>query len=226
MAGVALLASTAQAADRYERSLRWSGYRWLVRSTTGRSNPGLNRWDDTRNNVRVRSDGKLRINISKGRAVDVVGPPAGYGRYRWIVDTDLSTVDPFRVVAFFVHGTAGEQDLEFSRWGNPLLTTPGTWVAWRRNTRLGFDFFPVTPSTPYTLIIDRKVGMTRYAVRDGTGATLVDTTFPTTGDGRHVAAHMSYWIYPGSQARPEPFTSATRHPPVIIRSFRYTKLRR
>lgn len=226
MAGVALFAPTALAADRYERSFHWSGSQWFVRSTTGRANPGLNRWDDTRNNVRVRSDGKLRINISKGRAVDIVGPPVGYGRYRWIVDTDLSTVDPFRVVAFFVHGTAGEQDIEFSRWGNPLLTTPGTWVAWRKNVRLGFDFFAVSPLTPYTIIIDRKVGMTRFAVRDRTGASLLDTTFPSTGDGRHIAAHMSYWIYPGSQARPEPFTSATKHPPVIIRSFRYTKLKR
>jgi hypothetical protein len=226
LAGVAvLIAPAAQAADRYERSFRWSGYRWSVRSTTGRADPGHNRWDDTRNNVRVRRDGTLRVNITKGRAVDVVGPRTGYGRYRWTVETDLSTVDPFRVAAFFVHGTRGEQDVEFSRWGDPALSTAGSWVTWRRGKRLGFGFFAVTPSTPYTIVIDRKVGRTRFVVRAGTGATLLDTTFPSSAGGRHIAPHISYWLYPGSGARRSPFTTATVHPPIIVRSFRYTKSR-
>ncbi len=223
VAGVVLFGTAAQAADRYDRSFGWSGYRWSVRSTTGRADPGHNRWGDTRNNVRVRSDGTLRVNISKGKAVDVVGPRTTYGRYRWIVDSDLSTVDPFRVAAFFVHGTGGEQDVEFSRWGDPLLTTAGSWVTWRKRTRLDFDFFAVTPSPPYTVIVDWKIGVTRFAVRDRHGTTLLDRTIPSSSGGRHIAPHISYWIYPGTGTRLSPFTAATIHPPIIVRSFRYTR---
>ena len=66
--------------------------------------------------------------------------------------------------------------------------------------------------TALTALGDPPLELLEIEPGSDAGATLVDTTFPTTGDGRHVAAHMSYWIYPGSQARPEPFTSATRHP--------------
>jgi hypothetical protein len=136
---------------------RWSGTtahstgpanRWTVRSTTERANPGHNRWGDSRRNARVRSDKTLAVNIANGEAVEVVGPPTGYGRYRWVVRTDLSTIDPYRVAGFFVYGNSGEQDVEFARWGDPSFATGGSWVTWRKQTRLGFGFFAVSPTPP------------------------------------------------------------------------------
>ena len=177
----------AQATDRYRRFFNWSGYRWAVRSTEQRAAPGNNRWGDSKRNVRVRADRSLLVAIAGGRSVEVVGPPTGYGRYRWVVRTDLSTVDPFRVIGFFVHGTRGEQDIEFSRWGVPLLATPGSWVSWRRSTRLGFGEFAVSAAAPYTIEIDWRVGATRFRMRDATGATLLDTTRATSGGGRQRA---------------------------------------
>ena len=223
---VAAPAPTARAADRYDRAFNWSGYRWMVRSTKQRANPGHNRWGDSRMNARVLSDKTLRVNISRGKSVEVVGPPTGFGTYRWVVRTDLSSIDPFRVAAFFVHGMGSEQDVEFSRWGIPSLSTVGTWVTWRERTRLGFGYFAVSPAAPYTIDIDWRVGATRFAVHDASGATLVDTTLPSSRPGRHTAPHMSYWSYPGRGTNLSPFTSASVHPPIIVESFKYRRMRR
>ena len=116
-------------------------------------------------NVRVRSDKKLRVNIFKGRAVEIVGLPSGYGRYRWVVESDLSTVDPFRVAAFFVHGDRAEQDIEFSRWGDPLLPRRNMGgvaqeLGWASTSSLS------APWPRLHHLVDRKVGMTQFAVRD------------------------------------------------------------
>jgi hypothetical protein len=224
----ALLIGTpaAQAAHSRDRAFNWSGYRWTVRSTTQRENPGRNRWGDTRRNVRVRSDKSLAMNISDGRSVEIVGPSTGYGEYRWVVNTDLSTIDAFRVAAFFVYGMGGEQDVEFARWGDPLATTPGSWVTWRKHTRLDFDFYAVSPAAPYTILIDWRIGATRFSIRDATGATLLDRTVSSSAPGRQARPHISYWVYPGEGRNRSPFTPATIHPPVILQSFSYTAPKR
>ncbi len=221
IAAVALSGSTAFASDRYDRAFRWSGQHWTVRKTDRRADPGHNLWGDSRNNVRARRDGSLRLNIVRGRSVDVVGPRTGYGRYRWIVDSDVSAVHAFRVIAFFVQGRNGECDLEFSRWGEPLSATPGSWVTWRRGVRTAFAMFAATPAPPYTVVIDWRVGTTRFAVRDAAGAMLLDTTVRSARPGRHAAPHMSYWLYPGHGTQLSPVTVHTVHPPVVVRSFRY-----
>jgi hypothetical protein len=227
LTALTLVAPGARAADRYDRFFSWSGYRWAVRTTKKPATPGHNVWGDSRQNVRVRGDRTLRVNIFRGKAVEIVGTsPTGYGRYRWVVESDVSATDPFRVAAFFVHGDRGEQDIEFSRWGDPLLTTAGSWVTWRRSRRLGFGFFAVSPVPPFILDIDWMVGATRFTVRDSSRTTLLDTTVPSVGGGRHTAPRISYWLYPGNGPSVNPYTSATVHPPIIVRSFRYRRHRR
>jgi hypothetical protein len=226
LVGLAITAPSAHAVKQDERAFNWSGYRWTVRSTQQRENPGHNRWGDTRTNARVRSDKTLALNISGGKSVEIHGPSTGYGTYRWVVRTDMSTIDPFRVAAFFIYGNGGEQDVEFARWGDPLVDTGGSWVTWRRRTRLGFGFFKVSPAAPYTIEIDWRVGATRFAMHDASGATLLDRTFPSSAPGRQAAPRMSYWVYPGDGRNLSPFTSASVHPPVIVESFRYATLRR
>jgi hypothetical protein len=165
----------------------------------------------------------LRVNIVKGRAVEIIGPRTTYGRYRWVVKTDLSNADPFRVIAFFVRGTGGEQDIEFSRWGEPLMGTVGSWVSWRRATRIGHGFFGVSPVAPYTIDIEWKIGATRYTVHDGAGTLLLETTFASSSGGRHISPRISYWLYPGHGTSRNPFTRASVHPPVVIKSFTFTR---
>lgn len=229
LAAVALAAAPthpADAAERGDRKLRWSGYTWTVRETTGRAAPGNNRWGDSRWNAQVRRDGALRLNIYKGKAVELIGPPTGYGRYRWVVETDVRRVDPFRVIAFFVRGTGGEQDIEFSRWGETDQASVGTWVTWKRRTRLAYGYFAVPGPPPYTVQITWKPRRTRYTVRDARRHLLLDQTYRTSPAGRHVAPRLSYWIYPGHASFRHQFTARTVHPPVIVRDFSFSKLRR
>jgi hypothetical protein len=216
----------ADAAERGDRKLRWSGYTWTVRATKGRADPGNNRWGDTRRNARVQRDGALRLRIWKGKAVELVGPPTGYGTYRWVVESDVRRVDPFRVIAFFVRGTGGEQDIEFSRWGDPEQTSVGTWVTWRRRTRLAFGFFAVDSPPPYAVRIKWQPRRTRYTVRDANRRLVLDQTYATSRAGRHVSPRISYWIYPGHGSSRHRFTRKTVHPPVIVRDFSFSKLRR
>ena len=216
----------AMAAERGERKLRWSGYTWTVRKTTGRAAPGNNLWGDTPWNARVRRDGSLRLNISKGRAVELIGPRTGYGTYRWVVSTDVRKVHPFRVIAFHVRGTGGEQDIEFSRWGEADRTDVGSWVSWRRRTRLAFEFFPVVGPPPYTVQITWRPTRTRYLVRDGQRRIMLDQTFASARAGRHVSPRISYWIYPGHGSFRPTFRRTTVHPPVIVRDFSFRRLRR
>jgi hypothetical protein len=222
-AAALVVAAPAAHADRFDRAVKWSGYHWTVRSTKHAASPGHNRWGDSRWNVRVLNDKTLRVNISKGKSVELVGPRTGYGHYHWVVKTDLSTIDPFRVAAFFVSGRGGEQDVEFSRWGHPTLTTAGSWVTWRRHTRLGFGDFAVSPAAPYTIDIDWHKGATRFTVHDASGATLVDTTHRSSRPGRHTAPRISYWVFPGQRANRSPFTAASVHPPIIVQSFKYRR---
>jgi hypothetical protein len=217
---------SATAAERGDRTLRWSGYTWTVRETKGRADPGNNRWGDTVWNARVRRDGSLRLNISKGKAVELIGPRTGYGTYRWVVETDVRRVDPFRVIAFFVRGTGGEQDIEFSRWGDRGQTSVGTWVSWRRRTRLKFEFFAVDGPPPYTVQITWRPKRTRYTVRDANRRVVLDQTYASSPAGRRVSPRLSYWIYPGHGSFRHRFTSKTVHPPVIVRDFSFSKLRR
>ena len=75
-----MLAAGAQpaSAERYRRQFNWSGYTWKVR-LAARENPGNNAWGDSKDNVRVRSDGSLRFGITTGptwRSVEIAGTRA------------------------------------------------------------------------------------------------------------------------------------------------------
>ena len=225
LAALAVATPAGQAAERYDRAFNWSGYRWTVRSTTQGANPGHNRWGDSRTNARVRSDKSLAVNIAAGRSVEVVGPSTGYGTYRWVVATDLSTIDAFRVAAFFVYGMGGEQDVEFARWGDASFATAGSWVTWRRQTRVGFGFFAVSAAAPYAIDIDWRIGASRFTMRDASGATLLERTFSSSAPARRAAPHISYWVYPGDGKNRSPFTAASIHPPIVVESFQYQPMR-
>ncbi len=221
LAVVALTCAQPASAETYLRKLSWSGYTWKVRLAK-RENPGKNTWGDSTENVRVRSDGSLRLAITAGRrwrSVELAAVrPLGFGRYRWVVDTDLS--NPPDVVALFVRDMAvssashGEQDIEFSRWSDPE-SAPGWFVSWGR-TRKVFGGFPMTNRAPYVVQITWRRASVRFFMRDAGGTVLVDRTVQTRSTGRLLHPRMSYWLLPGSRRDQAP-------PPVIVDSFHFTK---
>ena len=222
VASVTLTWAQPASAEKYRRQFSWSGLTWKVRLAE-RENPGKNAWGDSKENVRVRSDGSLRLGITTGptwRSVEVAGARSlGYGRYRWVVDTDLS--NPTNVFALFVRDMAvssashGEQDIEFSRWSVPELE-PGWLVSWSKTGR-AFSSFPMTNRAPYVVEIIWRRGSVRFFMGDAGGAVLVDRTVRARTTGKLLYPRMSYWLLPGS-----PREQAV--PPVILDSFRFTKL--
>jgi hypothetical protein len=222
LAAVTLTWAQPAGAETYRRKFTWSGYTWKVRLAK-RENPGKNAWGDSTANVRVRPDGKLRLGITTGsrwRSVELAGVRRlGYGRYRWVVDTDLS--NPTNVVALFVRDMAvssashGEQDIEFSRWSVPE-SNPGWFVSWGKR-RKAFDSFPMTNRAPYIVAITWRPKSVRFFMRDAGGTVLVDRKVRARSTGRLLYPRMSYWLLPGS-------TRDVAPPPVLLNSFRFTKL--
>lgn len=223
VAAASAAAGPAGAAVRKDRVIWWSGYRWTVRADAQPSPPGDNVWGDSRAHVRKLRDGRLRLNMVGLTSTELIGPRAGYGRYRWVLDSDMSKISPFRVVALDVQGTRGELDVEFSRWGVPM-PEQGSWVAWQNGQRLDYGLFGVTPRAPYVIVIDWRRGKTKFSVRDRTGKSLLVKTTRSPVAGRFVSARIAYWHFHAQYATPSPFTTSTRHPPVIVRSFRFTPL--
>ncbi|QEC46190.1 hypothetical protein FSW04_00470 [Baekduia soli] len=222
-----LLALPAGAgAERYRRFFSWSGYRWQVRLAT-HENPGNNDWWDSDGNVRVRADGTLRLGITRAgarrRSVELATTRRlGYGRYRWVVESRLGSIDPYSVLALFTDDSVyrspyGEQIFEFARWGEPL--GPQGWaVSWSRRVR-SYESFTVSDAAPYTASVTWRHSGVRLLLRDATGRVLYDVTRPVLSDGQFMVARMSYWLYPGYPRDLAP-------PPIIIRDFAFTPLAR
>jgi hypothetical protein len=222
VAGVTLAWTQPASAETYRREFSWSGYTWKVRLAK-RENPGRNVWGDSPANVRVRSDGSLRLAITSGRvrrSVEVATVRnLGYGRYRWVVESDLS--NPANVFALFVRDMAsssashGEQDIEFSRW-NAAELNPGWSVSWSRTGRV-FSSFPMSNRAPYVVEITWRRGKVHFFMRDAGGTVLVDRTVRARSTGKLLHPRMSYWLLPESPGE-------VAGPPVIVGAFRFKKL--
>jgi hypothetical protein len=143
----------------------------------------------------------------------------GYGRYRWVIDTDLS--NPSNVVALFVRDTAqssashGEQDIEFARW-NVNDVNPGWFVSWTKRMKK-FGSFPTTNMAPYVVEITVRRRSVRFNVRDGAATVLLDRRVRSRMKGRLLQPRMSYWLLPHTPRDVAP-------PPVILDSFRFKRL--
>lgn len=221
LACVSLTWAHPASAETYRRTVSWSGYTWKVRLAQ-RENPGNNTWGDSPQNVRVRSDGSLRLAITTGsrwRSVELAATRRlGYGRYRWVLHSDLS--NPSNVLALFVRDMAvpasrGEQDVEFSRWNHAELH-PGWFVSWSGSTKT-FSSFPTTSRAPYVVEITLRRRSVRFFMRDAGATVLLDRTARGRTTGTLLEPRMSYWLLPGSPRDAPP-------PPVILDSFHFTRL--
>jgi hypothetical protein len=221
VASLALIWAQPASAERYKRKFTWSGYTWKVRLAK-HENPGNNTWGDSSGNVRVQSDGSLRMGITTGRTWKSVEfattRTLGYGRYRWVIETDLS--NPSNVFGLFVRDLAvssaahGEQDIEFARW-NVNDVNPGWFVSWTKRMKT-FGSFPTTNTAPYVVEITVRRRSVRFYVRDGAATVLLDRTVRSRMKGRLLQPRMSYWLLPDSPRDAAP-------PPVIVDSFRFTR---
>ncbi len=178
------LATLGAPAHAAARTIAWSGRVWDVRAP-GFGTPGPNFWSDSEANVSVvGTDLVLSIasdEFGRWTSAEIAAEAhLGYGTYRWVVETDLSTLDPRDVLGMFTYGggapSNNELDIEPSRWGRPGPTGSATvWqdaAAHRRSSRA----FRYSARPPYINQFTWLPGRVSYRVRDAKGALLLNWT--------------------------------------------------
>jgi hypothetical protein len=109
------------------KTLQFSGYDWLVKTSDHRVGPGPNYFSDSADNVSVDAQGQLHLRITEreGRwfCAEVISSRSfGYGTYRFYLNTKAESVDPQTVLGMFTWNddpayAHREIDIEISRWG-------------------------------------------------------------------------------------------------------------
>ena len=168
--------------------------------------PGANDWADSTANVHVQGTDLLLsiVKDSSGRwASSEVDNQQhlGYGTYRWVVATDLSTLDANEVLGMFTYGGSdpsnNEIDIEPSHWGD-MSNPSGSATVWQNaNAGLSEEHdFNYSNHPPYVNQFTWSPGRIDYLITDATGATLlawtVTTGVPTPSTEVPV---INYWRY-------------------------------
>lgn len=178
---LAMASGLAAASTAAARTISWSGYTWDVRPA-GFGAPGPNRWSDSPANVRVDgSDLVLSIvqdGTSTWTSAEVDNQShLGYGTYRWVVESDLSTIDAHEVLGMFTWGGSSpsnnEIDIEAARWGN-LAWPSGSGTVWQdyasgANVSRSFRY---SARPPYVNQFTWEPGRITYLITDAAGAVL------------------------------------------------------
>jgi hypothetical protein len=159
------------------RTVQWSGQVWHVRPRSERTAPGPNAWSDSSRSVAVAGD-RLRLAIDhdggRWRCAEVhLERALGYGTYEWVVESDVTALDPRAVLGLFTYDWHGgvarsEIDIEFARWGaasDPDLVEFSVQPAGAGQNRRR----PLTGAPPYACRFTWAPGRVDFSVRDGGG---------------------------------------------------------
>jgi hypothetical protein len=206
--GLAALGSTACAAGPPSpRTVRFSGYSWQVKSSTGRVGPGPNYFSNTLDNVWVDHRGRLHLKLThtNGRwyGAEIMNTQSlGRGRYSFELDSAVDALDPNVVLGLFTWSddpayNHREIDIEFSRWGNAADSTNGRYVVQphQRAGNLQKMTQPAVSSSTHSF--DWQANGVAFASSTGTPSawTYTGPHVPQPGS-EHV--HMNLWLYHGA----------------------------
>jgi hypothetical protein len=135
-----LLAGGGFARPAAYRTVEFSGYTWLVKSSTSSTDegPGPNDFSDSPDNVWVDNHGRLHLRLTHVHGdwycAEVISTHSfGSGRYSFQIDSDVHALDPNVVLGFFTWNNDPayynrEIDLEFARFGGTFRLTNGDYV--------------------------------------------------------------------------------------------------
>jgi hypothetical protein len=205
------------------KTIRWSGYRWEIKSSSGRVGPGPNHFSAA--NVRVDPLGRLHLRIAKAhgrwRSAEItLDRSLGYGTYTWTLASRVDQLDANAVLGLFTYDDTSsafshrEIDIEASRWGSPGATTNAQFVVqpWDRPGNLRRirlrSKVPATLSFTWT-----KTGLTwRAPHATPSSYTYRGSDRPPRGNER---ARINLWLHGGrAPARGKAVE-------VVVRSFRF-----
>src|SRR5262245_28163162 len=96
-------ATNRPASESQMKTLQFSGYDWLVKTSDQRVGPGPNYFSDNADNVFIDAQGQLHLRITErdGRwfCAEVISSRSfGYGTYRFYLNTKAESVDPQAVL--------------------------------------------------------------------------------------------------------------------------------
>ena len=110
------------------RTIKFSGLDWKVKSSAGRVGPGANFFSDRNDNVWVDDNGHLHLKIAemdgKWQCAEVISVESfGFGTYRFYVSTNPTKIDKNVTFGLFTWSDASEYahreiDVECGNWGN------------------------------------------------------------------------------------------------------------
>ena len=106
------------------RTVQFSGYTWIVKSSESPQGPGPNYWSDSKENVWVDDQGRLHLKITerngKWYCAEVYTEESfGHGEYTFYMASRIDQLDKNVVCGLFTYlDDNHEIDIEFSRWGD------------------------------------------------------------------------------------------------------------
>lgn len=210
-AGAALITSQASLRSCSRAPvLSWSGHSWRVRPASWDGLPGPNRW--SAGNVTV-DDGILRLEINRTRrgwtCAEIESRRSfGYGRYEFVVNSNLARLDPWVVLGLFTYTDAGprfrnEIDIEVAKWGDHRDPTNAQFVQQPHRAPGNTKRITLAPRPPYTMWWEWTQGRIAWGITDATGALLSARSRPTRFKPAGELVHINLWLAEGHRpARP------------------------
>jgi hypothetical protein len=238
IAGVALCLTLSVGCSAETKTLRFSGYDWVVKSGDNQG-PGPNRWDAA--NAWLDPEGRLHLKLTErgGQwycAQIGMTKRLGFGRYQFWVTGRIDQLDPNVVFGLFTYpphdvGPDGthEIDIEFARWGNPAAPI-GNYTVWPAKPGVDRSF------KRFALHLEGEATTQRFAWsaksvsyqslgghRDDNENALAEWQFappdPASQIGREpLPVEINLWLFKG---RPP---SDGREVEVIVRAFAFTPM--
>jgi hypothetical protein len=228
--GCVMMCNHAAAAP---RTVDFSGYEWMVRSSSRASAPGPNFFASTADAVWVDDTGALHLSIeeknSQWYSSEVTcRERMGYGEYMIRIRGRIDSYDPQTVFGFFTWDRQNpphysEMDIEFSRWGNPLRDV-GQFTVQPHTEEGNAYIFPVDLTGELTTHVilwepDRIVFRSWHG--GGTDGSLI-AEWTNEGSGIPVpdrcAIHFNFWLYQGKPPQ------SGQNQEITITEFAYTAL--
>lgn len=186
------------------REIKFSGYTWKVKYSSGPVGPGPNYFSDDPKDVFVDDRGRLHLKIVNRKGVwystEVINKSVlGYGKYTFHVASPVGSFDPSVVLGLFTWDNTSsnyyyrEIDMEFSRWGSSASFPNAQFVVqpyWKPENIHRFNFIePILLS---------------YPARSGSGSThsfdwkSTSVTFQSSSGNL-----VSSWVYAGDAVPPK-----------------------
>ena len=186
------------------RTLAWSGLSWDVRTASWGGSPGPNRW--SARNVTVAGE-VLRLEIRRAphgwTCAEIQSRVSfGYGRYEFVVNSDLSALDPWVVLGLFTYAGLrpsphNEIDIEVAKWGQSHDRTNAQFAVQPFRARGNLRRVTLPPHPPYTMWWEWVAGRIAWGITDATGALVGAherrTRFTPAGE----RVHVNLWLAEG-----------------------------